>query len=175
MNRAAGKSSGTAMSSCSVSSNRTPVLSSRQSTQPQRSCAPGSSAPSRTHAAFFQSLQIRFVGLVAAAPGGGGDEHFFQPAVTVVVESPGGHRFSAAHDFSGLHFIFRAHVGDYGQPHVTPELTLGAEPVRRVNGGDNECRPDRSQLRDRRSRLTARCVRLSVSIACLAFFRSGLS
>src|SRR4030095_13810850 len=56
---------------------------------------------------------------------------------------------SAPYDFPGFHFIFRTHVRDHSQTHVAPDLTLRAKPVRRIDSGDNEGRPNRSQLGDR--------------------------
>src|SRR5207249_9802821 len=84
---------------------------------------------------------------VAATPCGT-DEHFVLAPATISIQSSSGNRFSRAHNTALFGLIFRTHMRHHRQAAVAPELTLRPESMRRVDGGDNQCTSNGSQLRN---------------------------
>ena len=98
----------------------------RLSFLPNRQCNSGDLATQRqsrhlwADAFLFQTLKITAVGLGATSGGRGADEDLLHTVVAVPIQSASCDRFSASHDTTIFHLVFRAHVRDHGQPTVTP-------------------------------------------------------
>src|SRR5712671_5429536 len=110
----------------------------------------------------------------SGGPNGRTLEDIFQIVIMVFVEPADGHDFLGAFELAMHNAIFPAVAGFQGQAAVAPQLSLGAEPVWRLDEREQQSCTDRSYRWDLAQQLCCVSCSRPITLAALAGARAAV-